>query len=211
MTGPKFEMAEMEAEKRALRISCAAQRGQLCPADRSAASARLADIGLGFAALPRGVVVSAYSAMGSEIDPAPLIERLVATHVRTCLPVIQPMGNPLKFRTWQPGQALVARTWGILEPAEDAPEIDPDVLLVPLLAFDRSGMRLGYGGGYYDRTLQRLRTLKPITAIGLAYATQELPAVPSGPYDQPLDWVLTNAGPFEIGPFQEGRSKASGG
>ncbi len=197
MTGEKFEIPELVAAKRALRKICAAHRDHLAPGYRTAAAVQIAAIGMGFAATQPSLVVSAYSAMGSEIDPAPLVERLAATGFRTCLPVIQPMGNPLKFRAWQPGAPLVARTWGIREPADDAPEVDPDILLVPLLAFERRGIRLGYGGGYYDRTLQRLRSLKSITAIGLAYADQELPEVPSGPLDQPLDWIFTNTHPIK--------------
>ena len=84
--------------------------------------------------------------------------------------------------------------WGIREPAPDAAIVDPDILLVPLLAFDAAGWRLGYGGGYYDRTLQRLRALKPVTAIGLAFDEQRVPAVPHGPFDQRLDWIVTGSG-----------------
>lgn len=134
-------------------------------------------------------------AMGAEADPAVLVDVLVRDGFRTCLPVVQPIGNPLVFRAWQPGEPLMARTWGIMEPAESAPLIEPDVLLVPLLAFDRAGARLGYGGGYYDRTLARLRARKTVIAIGLAFAAQELPGVPSDNHDQRLDWVLTESGP----------------
>lgn len=199
MTDPSFEIAELDAAKRALRKTCAERREQLSPAYRMAAAAHIANIGLDFAKPLKNISVSAYSAMGPEIDPAPLVERLAASGFSTCLPVIQPKGSPLKFRAWQPGERLVARTWGIREPADDAPEVDPDILLVPLLAFDRRGMRLGYGGGYYDRTLERLRALKPITAVGLAYREQEISVVPSGPHDQPLDWVLTDEGPLRTG------------
>lgn len=196
MPDPAIPIAELDAAKRDLRKICAAARDRLSTDDRATAAVRIGGIGLGFAAAPSRSVVSAYAAMGSELDPAPLVERLAAAGYRTCLPVIQPLGNPLRFRAWQPGEPLVARTWGIREPADDAPEVEPDVLLVPLLAFDRRGMRLGYGGGYYDRTLERLRTLKPILAVGLAFAGQELPQVPCGPHDQPLDWILTDGGPI---------------
>ncbi len=199
MPDPAIPIAELDAAKRARRKTCAAARDGLAPADRATAASRIAGIGLGFAATTPGSVVSTYAAIGSEIDPAPLVERLAAAGYRTCLPVIQPLGNPLRFRAWQPGEPLVARTWGIREPADDAPEVEPDILLVPLLAFDRRGMRLGYGGGYYDRTLERLRALEPVLAIGLAFAGQELPEVPCGPHDQPLDWVLTDAGPVRFG------------
>ena len=132
--------------------------------------------------------------MGSEIDPRALLQSLAQSGYRTALPVVTPLGNPLRFRAWSFGEQLLARTWGILEPADDAPEVEPDVLLVPLLAFDRSGVRLGYGGGYYDRTLARLRAMQQVVAIGLAFDEQALPEVPCGPYDQRLDWVLRPAG-----------------
>ena len=199
MSDPSIEIAELDAAKRALRKICAAGRDRLTADYRAAAAAAIAGAGLGFASPPPGSVVSAYVAMGSEIDPCPLFEHLAREGSRTCLPVIQPLGNPLRFRAWLPGEPLVARTWGILEPGDGAAEVEPDILLVPLLAFDRRGMRLGYGGGYYDRTLERLRALKPIIAIGLAFAAQELPQVPSARHDQPLDRILTNDGLIDTG------------
>ena len=199
MSGEKCEISELVVAKRALRKTSAASRDHLSVGYRADAAAQIAAIGLGFAATRPGLVVSAYSAMGSEIDPASLVERLAAAGFRTCLPVIRPLGQPLTFRGWRPGEPLVARTWGIREPADEAPEVDPDILLIPLLAFDRHGMRLGYGGGYYDRTLSRLRSLKPITTIGLAFREQEMPEVPCGPNDQRLDWVLTGDGPIKTG------------
>ena len=187
-------LAEIDKLKRALRSECAAMRNSIAPAERAAGSARIAEIGIAFAGSKPGAVVSAYSAMGSEIDPRPLLQSLAQSGFRTALPVVTPLGNPLRFRAWSFGEQLLARTWGILEPADDAPEVEPDVLLVPLLAFDRSGVRLGYGGGYYDRTLARLRAMQQVVAIGLAFDEQALPEVPCGPYDQRLDWVLTPAG-----------------
>ena len=196
MTNPA---SDIDKAKKALRGTCAASRDALAPWVRAAASARLAEIGLGFAGAPAGAMVSAYMAMGSEIDPLPLVERLARDGLRTCLPVVQPLGNPLIFRAWEPGQPLVARTWGIREPADDAPIAEPDVLLAPLLAFDRRGVRLGYGGGYYDRTLTRLRAIKTVFAVGLAYDEQELADVPYGQHDQRLDWILRPAGPLKVG------------
>ena len=194
MTGA---LAEIDRLKRTLRKECAATRNAIAPAARAAGSARIAEIGILFAGSKPGAVVSAYSAMGSEIDPRSLLERVAEVGFRAALPVVTPLGNPLRFRGWSPGEQLVARTWGILEPADNAPEVEPDVLLVPLLAFDRSGVRLGYGGGYYDRTLARLRAMKHVIAIGLAFDEQALPDVPCGPYDQRLDWVLTPAGALQ--------------
>ena len=107
--------------------------------------------------------------------------------------------TPLVFRQWAPGDALVLGRWNIKVPPEEAPEVLPDVLLVPLLAFDRRGFRLGYGGGFYDRTLEKLRTLKKVTAIGIAYAGQEVDAVPYEEFDQRLDWIMTEKESFKCG------------
>lgn len=186
--------------KREVRRRCSDARAALATEARDAAASSVAAFGIGFASPRAGCSVSAYAAMGAELDPAGLIARLDREHFVTCLPVTPPLGNPLVFRTWRPGEPLVERRWGIREPADDAPAIDPDLLLVPLLAFDRQGRRLGYGGGYYDRTLARLRRLKPVIAIGLAFASQEVPEVPASPHDEPLDWVLTENGPIAASP-----------
>ena len=148
---------------------------------------------------PAAAIVSAYCAIGAEFDPSILLARLAASGHRTCLPVLTPKGQPLEFRVWSPGEPLVTRMWGIREPQPTAAEIEPDVLLVPLLAFDAHGWRLGYGGGYYDRTLQRLRARQPTIAIGVGFDEQEIGDVPHGPFDQPLDWVLTPTGVRRLG------------
>ena len=101
------------------------------------------------------------------------------------------------FRAWTPGDAMDSGVWGIAEPKADKPALDPDILLMPLLAFDRQGWRLGYGGGFYDRTLQGLRARKAVVAVGLGYDEQEVDAVPHLDYDQRLDWVLTPSGPLK--------------
>jgi 5-formyltetrahydrofolate cyclo-ligase len=184
--------------KRELRARCIAVREALAPAVRLAAAARLAHYGLEFVDVGPGAAVSAFSAMGAEIDPLPLVERLHREGYRICLPVVQPRGNPLVFRAWAPGETLIPRTWGIREPADTAPVVEPDVLLMPLLAFDARGARLGYGAGFYDRTLERLRGMKRVVAIGLAYDSQEIAEVPTTPQDQRLDWVLTPSGPRRL-------------
>ena len=100
-------------------------------------------------------------------------------------------GHPLTMRAWAFGQALGSGQWGIREPKPEAPEVFPDILLVPLAAFDRDGYRLGYGAGYYDMTIARLRAMKQVVAIGIAFAAQEVAAVPKTPRDEKLDLVLT--------------------
>jgi 5-formyltetrahydrofolate cyclo-ligase len=102
------------------------------------------------------------------------------------------------MRAWSFGAPLVSGVWGIREPPADAPEVFPDILIVPLLAFDRRGYRLGYGGGYYDRTIARLRAVKPVTAAGLAFAAQQIDQVPTTPRDERLDLVLTEGGTFDF-------------
>ena len=141
--------------------------------------------------LPAGVLVSGFSPIGSEINPLPLMRRLAGGGARLALPVVMGRGQPLVLRAWAPGEPLGKGQWGIREPAAEAPQVEPDILLVPLAAFDRTGHRIGYGAGYYDLTLAALRARKPIIAIGLAYAAQEIAAVPATARDARLDLVLT--------------------
>lgn len=142
--------------------------------------------------LPPGVIVSAYMAFGSEIDPAPLVDALLKQGCKVALPVVPGKGVPLIFRLYKAGDTLaIAGAMNVLEPSVDAQMVEPDIVLVPLLAFDRRKFRLGYGGGYYDRTLVMLRPRKHITAIGIGYAGQEVAEVPVGPYDVPLDKIIT--------------------
>lgn len=141
--------------------------------------------------LPAGAAVSAFWPMGEEIDVRPLLHRLHALRHPLGLPVVVKRGNPLTFRAWEPGDRLVPGGFGTSVPAADRPEVVPQVLLVPLLAWDRAGYRLGYGGGFYDRTLAKLRPLGPVLAVGVAYAGQEVPAVPRDHLDARLDWLVT--------------------
>ena len=136
-------------------------------------------------------VVSAFFPYKSEIDTRPLLGKLAGDGWTTALPIVIALGEPLIFRRWLPGEPTVPGVWDIPRPTDDAPLLEPDVLLVPLMAFDRKGYRLGYGGGFYDRTLSLLRAKKPITAIGVAYAAQEVDSVPHDAHDQPLDFVMT--------------------
>lgn len=161
------------------------------------AGRRLAAYGLDFLKVAPGTSVSGFAAIRDEINPADLMMWLHAEGVRLALPVMQGKGLPLTLLAWAPGDPMQAAEWGIAEPLDDKPEVHPDVVLVPLLAFDARGYRLGYGGGYYDRTLARLRAKKPIVAVGLAYDEQKVDAVPHDSYDQPLDWVLTPSGPLK--------------
>lgn len=186
---------QADAAKARLRERSKAERESIPPDLRERLALDIAGIGIAFAGPARGAVVSAYRAIGTELDPAALLARLAADGFGTCLPVLQGRGRPLLFRAWRPGDLLAAGTWGIEQPIAAASPVEPDVLLIPLLAFDARGGRLGYGGGFYDRTLSRLRALKPVVAVGLAFDEQEVGEVPAGPCDQRLDWVLTPRGP----------------
>lgn len=175
----------MAAGKAALRRFMAARRDAAHAAGQGDAADLLAGVLAPFA----GQVLSGYWPMRSEIDPRPA---LVAHRGPVCLPVTPPRGQPLVFRRWTPGAALVPGAFGTLVP--EGPEVVPQVLVVPLLAFDRRGYRLGYGGGYYDRTLAALRAAGPCTAIGYAFAAQEVAEVPTEPTDARLDLIVTEAG-----------------
>lgn len=187
-------MEDTVALKVRMRADAIARRDGLHPAVRRAAAETLAAGGLGSAPAPPGCVVSGFCAIGSELDPEPLLTVIAATGHPVALPVITPKGQPLVFRRWIPGEPLRSGLWGIREPFADSPAVEPDVLLVPLLAFDSRGYRLGYGAGYYDRTLAALRAKRPTLAIGVAFDEQEVGEVPIDAHDQSLDWVLTPLG-----------------
>ncbi len=144
-----------------------------------------------FELLGPDAIVSAYWPLPGEIDPRPLMAALAARGARLALPVIVAPGSPLIFREWQDGEKLEPRAFGLMEPPESAPELVPDILLVPLLAIDPDGNRLGFGKGYYDRTLAGLRAAGAPLAVGLAYEAQMVAAVPVDEFDQPLDWLVT--------------------
>jgi 5-formyltetrahydrofolate cyclo-ligase len=135
-----------------------------------------------------GQVLAGYWPMPSEADPRPA---MACHRGPVCLPVVTGRAVPLIFRAHD-GKDLVPGVFGTAHPRESQPELTPSVLIVPLLGFDRRGMRLGYGGGYYDRTLAALRNSRPVLAIGIAYAGQEMAAIPTDGFDQPLDLIVTD-------------------
>jgi len=145
-----------------------------------------------------GTIVSGFMPLKSEINPLPLMRKLADAGARLALPVVVGHGKPLIMRSWQWGEPLVPGVWGIREPGPAAAEVQPDILLVPLLAFDRSGHRIGYGAGYYDLTIAQLRARKPIAAIGIAFAAQEVEAVPRTAFDAQLDLVLTESETIDL-------------
>jgi 5-formyltetrahydrofolate cyclo-ligase len=185
-----------DIQKKRLRTEAKSRRQAAFERHRNSAGETIAAQGLPFIHALRPQVVSGFSSIDDEIDVGPLMARLSDDGFALALPVIDGKGKPLVMRAWKPGEPLQQKTWGIEEPLPDAPEVHPDIVLVPLLAFDAEGYRLGYGGGFYDRTLVKLRAMKPIIAIGVAYDEQRVDVVPRGRYDEPVDWMLTPSGPF---------------
>jgi len=180
-----------------LRAAALAARDALSDAQRAAAALAVAARGLPFAIAP-GSIVSGYSPIRSEIDPAPLMRALAGQGARLALPAVMARGKSLAFRAWSAGDRLMLGPLGILEPSPAAAELIPDIMLVPLAAFDRAGHRIGYGAGHYDYTLAHLRRVKPIAAIGVGFAVQEIEAVPALPHDVALDYVLTETQAFDF-------------
>jgi 5-formyltetrahydrofolate cyclo-ligase len=178
--------------KAALRAAQRRRRSALDPGVRAAAAEAVADQLVRTFRLSPGGTVSGYWPLAGELDPRPAMERLAGLGHPLALPRVQGRGRPLAFHAWRAGDPLLAGPFGLMEPSPDAARVDPRILLVPLLAFDRAGRRLGYGAGYYDMVLRELRALAPAPlAIGVAFAAQEVAEVPTGPNDQLLDAVVT--------------------
>ncbi|MGA2311693.1 MAG: 5-formyltetrahydrofolate cyclo-ligase [Xanthobacteraceae bacterium] len=183
--------------KAALRREAMARRDALPPDARQAAAEAIAARPFPLAIAP-GTIVSGFMPLKSEINPLPLMRKLAGQGARLALPVVAGRGKPLVMREWNFGEPLATGVWGIREPKPEAAVVEPDILLVPLLAFDRAGHRIGYGAGYYDLTLAQLRARKPIIAVGLAFAAQEVPAVPATLRDARLDLVLTERAVLDL-------------
>ena len=188
-------MKNLIEQKKDLRRRSAAKRDRMSPD----AAGQVTDV---FREIPmpsRDAVVSGYHPTGSELDPRPLLAMLRSQGHEIALPVVLERGAPLIFRAWREGNAMSEGAFGVREPLPEASEVKPDVLLVPMLAFDRRGFRLGYGGGFFDRTLASLRQDGAPIAIGIAFAAQEVDRVPVAEYDQPLNWIITEREAIETG------------
>jgi 5-formyltetrahydrofolate cyclo-ligase len=194
VTSVTRDLAAIKAE---LRREALARRDALPPAERVQAAEAIAARAFPLA-IDAGTIVSGFMPMKSEINPLPLMRKLAAAGARLALPVVAGRGKPLIMRTWGIGEPLAAGVWGIREPPPSAAVVAPDILLVPLLAFDRAGHRIGYGAGYYDMTIAALRARQAVVAVGLAFAAQEIAAVPASPHDAPLDLVLTERGVIDL-------------
>ena len=179
-------------DKRTLRSAMLAWRAGLAEAERRAAADGLLATLRREKPIATPAVVSGFWPIKEEIDIRPLMVDLLNQGCQLALPVVQGKGLPLLFRAWRPGDALEAGVFGTLQPSVRREVVEPDALIVPLLACDEDGWRLGYGGGFYDRTLAGLRTKKTVTAVGVGFNDQLVPEVPHGPSDQRLDWLLTD-------------------
>ena len=181
-------MADLTDRKAEARRSAFARRKAAHAGDIGGAAGYLSEVLAGY----RGVPTSGYMPIRTEIDPLPALEEASA-HGPVGMPVILGAGEPLRFRTWTPGCEMEEGAFGAMIPA-GGDWITPELVIVPLVAFDRAGGRLGYGGGFYDRTLEGLRARQATLAIGFAYAAQEATDLPLEPTDQPLDLIVTERG-----------------
>ena len=179
-----------EPTKESLRNATLARRDVMPAEARQHAAEAIAARPFPVAITP-GMTVSGFMPLKSEINPLPLMKMLAGAGARLALPAIAGRGKPLIMRAYAFGDEFARGQWGIREPKPEQPEVFPDVLLVPLACFDRAGQRIGYGAGYYDMTIHRLRTMKKVVAVGVAFALQEIARVPATDRDERLDLVLT--------------------
>lgn len=152
---------------------------------------------MGFGASP--MTVATYLSISTELDTMPLIDDFVSAGHRHTLPVVTAPQTPLAFRHWIPGDPLVQGGYGTRVPSSSAPTMTPTILFVPLLAYDHAGYRLGYGGGFYDRTIADLRQSHELVTVGLAFSGQRVDTVPRDEFDEPLDWIATEVGVHQCG------------
>jgi 5-formyltetrahydrofolate cyclo-ligase len=190
MMRTKAEIDPVIEDKAQLRQQALARRDALPGNQRAAAAETIAERPFPVPIAP-GMIVSGFIPIRSEINPLPLMRRLAAAGASLALPVVAGRGKPLILRTYAFGDSLQSGKWGIKEPLPEAGEVAPDVMLVPLAAFDRGGHRIGYGAGYYDMTITKVRAHKPVIAVGIAFAAQEIDHVPATTRDARLDLVLT--------------------
>jgi 5-formyltetrahydrofolate cyclo-ligase len=151
-------------------------------------------------AFSTGANISAFWPLAEELDTLPLLHALHKQGHQMLLPVMLGAGKPLEFGTWQPGDVLKEAAFKTLEPSDDKARLAPDIMLCPLLAFDRRGYRMGYGGGFYDRSIAQLQQQGNLLTIGIAFAAQEVAEIPTGEYDMPLDMIVTEQEVIRIVP-----------
>jgi 5-formyltetrahydrofolate cyclo-ligase len=194
----------LSLDKKALRAEMRALRRRLL--DETPDAAARAARRLPVSRFTRFSLVGAYCAQGTELDPGPILQAILDLspgHTQAALPAAAEKDAPLIFRLWRPDDPLKPDAYGIPSPLASAPQVLPNLMLTPVLAFDRKGGRLGQGGGHYDRTLANLRRQRPVFVLGVAFSGQEIDAVPMGPHDQRLDAIVTETAYIEVG--KEGR------
>jgi len=188
---------QIEEAKAALRLKAHAIRAAILHSTRADAARAVAAHFFDSVTLRPGEIVAGYWRIKDEMDCQPILVRLMDSLQPVCLPVVLGDEEPLELRLWEQGAPLYEAGFGTLAPSELAPRVEPDVVLMPLLGFDRRGTRLGYGGGYYDRTLEHLSRRPRL--VGIAYAAQELDDIPREGHDVPLDSVVTETGVRHFG------------
>ena len=187
-------------EKAALRRKALLAARASAAAYGDEAGQRVARAFLAAVPVAEGAAVSGYAPLKSEIDPLPLLTLLARRGHAIALPYVEAAGRPLLMKRWRPGEKLTAGQFGVRQPAASAETLNPDILLVPLVAFDSEGYRLGRGGGFYDRTIAELKAQRPLVTVGLAFAAQHMLRVPREPHDQRLDWIVTEEGALSCAP-----------
>ncbi len=197
-------LSKVTDPKDGLREYAIAKRKRAAREAGPTASIRAAEHFFSSIPIPPGTIVSGYFPVRDEFDVMPLMGRLSRAAFQCCLPKVQEKNKPLSFREWYPGMNLITGCLDILEPDSDSRVLVPSILIVPLLAFDSEGFRLGYGGGYYDRTINILRKeSSDILAVGIAYTEQQVEQVPHNSFDAQLDWVVTERGAMPIKSLRE--------
>jgi len=182
-------------DKSAARAEARVRRSAITPHDRDGASTKAAAWFLKDVPLQKNSIISAYWPLQSELDCRPLLNALLSNGHHIALPVVTARARTLRFRRWQPGDDLSKGNFGVFEPLADADEVMPNVVIVPFLAVNPQGFRLGYGRGYYDHTLRVLRETTPdLLAVGLGFSAQEVTYVPYDENDEPMDWLVTEQG-----------------
>ena len=184
--------AKIEEVKAALRLKARSTRTAINATTRATAARSVAEHFFKFVSLKPADIVAGYWRIKDEMDCQPILVRLMDSLQPVCLPVVLGDDMPLELRLWEQGAALYEAGFGTLAPAELAPQVEPDIIIVPLLGFDKRGTRLGYGGGYYDRTFGKLK--KRPRLVGIAFAAQELDDIPRDAHDVPLDLIITEHG-----------------
>jgi 5-formyltetrahydrofolate cyclo-ligase len=190
------------ASKEVLRLRMAAARREAAK-KRPDAAKHAARVFMDHAPLPPGATVALYHPIKDELDTKPLAEALLDRGFEIALPVTPKKRARLTFHAFRDGDPLHADRYGIMTPAKDAPEVRPMIIVTPLLAFTRDGRRLGYGGGYYDRTLAAMRAEGDVLAVGFAFGAQEVESIPSGRHDERLDWIVTEREAIEARGLEE--------